>query len=429
MTREVLLEAVAREVTVGHVGPMADEYLEDGIPFLRSLNIRPHRISREEIRHISPEFHGRLKKSALKPGDVVIVRTGKPGTCAVIPDDLPVANCSDLVIVRCGPEIRPRFLAYWVNAIASEHVASHLVGAVQQHFNVGAAKKMPIVLPDITEQDKVLSILGALDDKIELNRRMSATLEKMARALYRSWFVDFDPVQARTLGQPPAHMDATTAALFPDSFGPDGLPKGWERRPFSDQVTIISGGTPKTSVPEYWGGEIPWYSVVDAPEAGAVFVLDTEKKITDAGFDGCSAKMISRGTTIISARGTVGKLAMAAGDMVFNQSCYGMEGTRKHTDEFVYFSAVRAVNILQSMSHGSVFSTITRKTFDGLEVVYAPDPVVEAFAAQAGAMLERILGAQREIQTLAALRDTLLPRLMSGKLRIRGAEKQVEEAV
>jgi type I restriction enzyme S subunit len=97
--------------------------------------------------------------------------------------------------------------------------------------------------------------------------------------------------------------------------------------------------------------------------------------------------------------------------------------------EFVYFSAVRAVNILQSMSHGSVFSTITRKTFDGLDIVYPPDNVLEEFARQSGLMLERTLEAQRESRTLAALRDSLLPRLMSGQLRIRDAEKQVEEVV
>ena len=263
MTREVLLADVAREVTVGHVGSMADEYLEDGIPFLRSLNILPHRISRQEIRHISPEFHRRLKKSALKPGDVVIVRTGKPGTCAVIPDDLPVANCSDLVIVRCGPDIRPRFLAYWVNAIATDHVASHLVGAVQQHFNVGAAKKIPIVLPGIAEQDKVLSILGALDDKIELNGRISATLEEMARALYRSWFVDFDPVHARALGQLPAHMDPTTAALFPDSFGPDGLPKGWEWRSLDEIADFLNGAALQKFPPQDGAESLPVIKIAE----------------------------------------------------------------------------------------------------------------------------------------------------------------------
>ena len=256
---------------------------------------------------------------------------------------------------------------------------------------------------------------------------MSATLEEMARALYRSWFVDFDPVHARALGQSPAHLNPATAAIFPDSFGPDGLPKGWQSSTFGRSVEIISGGTPKTSVADYWGGDIPWYSVVDAPDLGAVFVLDTEKTITAAGFDGSAAKIVEKGTTIISARGTVGKLAMAAGPMVFNQSCYGLRGSRPGMSEFVYFATLRAVELLQSLSHGSVFSTITRKTFDGLELVQSSEQVMSAFADRAGLYLNKILVAQQENITLAALRNTLLPRLMSGELHIQDAEKLAEK--
>src|SRR5215510_5312830 len=113
--REVVLEEVAEDVTVGHVGPMASEYVMGGIPFLRSQNVEPLRINDSDLKFITPAFHERLKKSALSPGDVVIVRTGKPGACAVIPRTFPVANCSDLVIVRCGAHLDPRFLAYYVN--------------------------------------------------------------------------------------------------------------------------------------------------------------------------------------------------------------------------------------------------------------------------------------------------------------------------
>jgi type I restriction enzyme, S subunit len=132
--REVMLEDVAEDLTVGHVGPMASEYVDQGIPFLRSQNVEPLRLNDIDLKFISTEFHSRLKKSALSPGDVVIVRTGKPGACAVIPETLPVSNCSDLVIVRCSSELDPRFLAYYVNSVAVHHVNSHLVGAVQQHF-------------------------------------------------------------------------------------------------------------------------------------------------------------------------------------------------------------------------------------------------------------------------------------------------------
>ena len=364
MTREVLLEDVAREVTVGHVGSMADEYLEDGIPFLRSLNIMPHRISREDIRHISPEFHGRLRKSALKPGDVVIVRTGKPGTCAVIPEDLPVSNCSDLVIVRCGPEIRPRFLAYWVNAIASEHVASHLVGAVQQHFNVGAAKKMPIVLPDIAEQDKVLSILGALDDKIELNRRMSVTLEEMARALYRSWFVDFDPVHARALGQPPAHMDATTAALFPNSFGPDGLPKGWEISSVNDLFDVVMGQSPPGNTYNDDGEGLPFFQ--GRTDFG--FRYPDNRK-----FCSVPSRIAEAESVLLSVRAPVGDLNRAWERCCIGRGVASLSEKAGRTAFGYYTMWSLSAELLSYDSEGTVFGAINKKQLLSLSSVVAPE--------------------------------------------------------
>lgn len=188
--RDVMLEDVADELTVGYVGPMASEYVPSGIPFLRSQNVEPLRVNQEDIKFISPEFHERIRKSALSPGDVVIVRTGKPGACTVIPDCLPVSNCSDLVIVRCGKNLDARFLAYYVNTVASHHVSSHLVGAVQQHFNVGSARKLKMLLPKIVEQRAIAAVLNALDDKIELNQRMNKTLVALAQTIFKSWFVD-----------------------------------------------------------------------------------------------------------------------------------------------------------------------------------------------------------------------------------------------
>lgn len=241
--QEVFLDEVAADITVGHVGPMASEYVPTGVPFLRSQNVEPLRINDTDLKFITPEFHARLKKSALSPGDVVIVRTGKPGACAVIPESLAVANCSDLVIVRCGPQLDPRFLAYYVNSVAVHHVDSHLVGAVQQHFNVGSARRMTLRLPEFPEQHAIAYILGTLDDKIELNRRMNQTLEQIARAIFKSWFIDFDPVSAKAEGRDPG-LPKEIADLFPDSLEDSELgeiPRGWEIGTFADLAEINKG--------------------------------------------------------------------------------------------------------------------------------------------------------------------------------------------
>ena len=237
---DVLLEEICDDITVGHVGVMAGEYVDQGVPFLRSLNIRPFSLDMDDLKYISRDFHAKLRKSALKPGDVVIVRTGRPGACAVIPDWLLEANCSDLVVLRPGRRVRPEYIVYVVNTSARDHIFAHTVGAVQQHFNVGSARTIKIKLPSLHEQDRMLNLLLALDAKMALNRRLAATLDAMARALFRSWFVDFDPVFARAEGRPTGFSD-NLASLFPDR-GHKPKPSKflilrvgaaiWRRRPF-----------------------------------------------------------------------------------------------------------------------------------------------------------------------------------------------------
>ena len=194
-------------------------------------------------------------------------------------------------------------------------------------------------------------------------------------------------------------------------------------QPLSELLTIIGGGTPKTSVQEYWGGDIPWFSVVDTPSGSDVFVVATEKTITDQGLAGSSARLIPKGTTIISARGTVGNLAIAGREMTFNQSCYGLHGTGGAGDYFVYLTAQQMVDQLKSMAHGSVFSTITRQTFEAIQRPVPPTGVLTEFERMVSGWFDFILSNVEESRTLAQLRDTLLPKLISGELRIENAER------
>jgi type I restriction enzyme S subunit len=174
------------DLTVGHVGPMATEYVENGIPFLRSLNVRPFKIDLDGVKYISNDFHERLRKSALKPGDVVVVRTGLPGTAAVVPESLPVANCSDVVIVRPGPDLDSRYLAYLINSVARGYIDSRTVGAVQQHFNVGAAKGIPIPVATLEEQRRIATVLGSIEDLIESEERSASQADGLWRAVVAS---------------------------------------------------------------------------------------------------------------------------------------------------------------------------------------------------------------------------------------------------
>lgn len=169
--KEATLGSKCHRITVGHVGPMAKRYAEKGIPFLRSQNVRPFWIDLTEVKFIDDAFMSELRKSELRPGDVAIVRTGYPGTAAVIPDNLPLANCADLVIARPGPDLSPHFLAMLLNSsFGKSHVAHVSVGAAQQHFNVGAAKASIFPLPPRPTQER-------LADRAAEIREQTASLE------------------------------------------------------------------------------------------------------------------------------------------------------------------------------------------------------------------------------------------------------------
>jgi type I restriction enzyme S subunit len=426
--REVALENVAVDVTVGHVGPMASEYSALGIPFLRSQNVDPFRINDTDLKFISKEFHDSLKKSALSPGDVVIVRTGKPGACAMIPQTLPVANCSDLVIVRCGAELDSRFLAYYVNSVAVHHVNSHLVGAVQQHFNVGSARKMLMRLPDLSEQRAIVNILGTLDDKIELNRRTSETLEAMARALFKSWFVDFDPVRAKAEGRDPG-LPKPLADLFPARLVDSELgeiPEGWgvERLPMLIEVN------PPRSLRK---GEIaPYLDMANMPTRG-----HAPDQVTDRPFS--SGMRFINGDTLV-ARITPclenGKTAcvdfLQDGQVGWGSTEYIVLRPKPPLpDEFAYCLA-RSDGFrefaIQSMTGSSGRQRVPVESLAHFQVPVTPRAVAAAFGDLIKPQFARAGTSVRESRALAALRDALLPKLISGELRVKDAEKLAERA-
>ena len=284
-------------------------------------------------------------------------------------------------------------------------------------------------LPTREEQTLITDFMIALDDKIELNRKTNETLEAMAKALFKSWFVDFDPVRAKAEGRPTG-LPAEISDLFPDSFEDSELgeiPSGWQSCPFTQLVDVISGGTPKTSVDEYWNGSIPWFSVVDAPSGADCWVIQTEKSITHLGLDNCSSKLLPIGTTIISARGTVGKVCLTGQDMAMNQSCYGLRSKVANGEFFCFYLTKSLVEILEARAHGSVFSTITRDTLDGVSTISPPLEVKSSFNSIARALLGKIKNNLEESRILGNQRDTLLPKLISGEIRIPDAEKMLEE--
>jgi restriction endonuclease S subunit len=211
-----------------------------------------------------------------------------------------------------------------------------------------------------------------------------------------------------------------TASLFPERLVESELgeiPEGWDVRPLSHQIELIGGGTPKRSEEEFWNGDIPWFSVKDVPSDGNVFVIETEERITEIGLKKSSTKILKEGTTIVTARGTVGKLALVGVDMCMNQSCYGVVGINTGP-YFNYFNLQGAVETLKRNTHGAVFDTITTKTFDTYKSSCGPTYISDEFESLVTPLMKNIKNNLFQISTLSNLRDSLLPKLLSGELEI-----------
>lgn len=402
-----------------------------GILVLNQKCVRDQRVDFTLARRTDSQRKPVAADRVVQPFDILVNSTGvgtlgRVAQVRTLPEMATVD--SHVTLVRPDPRaIDPLYLGLAIRCFESEIEALGEGSTGQTELSRARLGTFLIPMPtSLEEQRTIAHILGTLDDKIELNRKQNETLEAMARALFKAWFVDFEPVRAKMegrwqRGQSLPGLPAHLYDLFPDRLVESELgeiPEGWPVGVYSDTVEIIGGGTPKTSVDEYWNGEIPWFSVVDTPASGDVFVVSTEKSITQAGFKNSAVKMIERGVTIISARGTVGNLAIAGRDMTFNQSCYALRGKNGFGSYFVFLSAQYMVEQLKAMAHGSVFSTITRQTFDAIKMTLPPKEVLIQSEKRIANLFEATLGNVSESRTLAQLRDTLLPQLISGELRI-----------
>jgi type I restriction enzyme S subunit len=291
---------------------------------------------------------------------------------------------------------------------------------------------MPLRLPPLSEQRRIANILGTLDDKIELNRRMNATLEAISRAIFKSWFVDFDPVRQKAAGKQPVGMDAQTAALFPDSFEDSEIgevPKGWRVQPISELAEIAGGSTPSTKESQFWeGGVHRWATPKDLSNLSVPVLLDTERRLTVGGVAQISSGLLPIGTVLLSSRAPIGYLAIAEAPVAINQGFIAMKPADGVSNIFLLRWIAASHDEIVSRANGSTFLEISKSNFRPIPAVRPTQDVMNSFHERAFPLFRRVVACERESRTLATLRDTLLPKLLSGEIRIPEAEQTVEEA-
>jgi Restriction endonuclease S subunits len=277
-------------------------------------------------------------------------------------------------------------------------------------------------LPSLPTQHAIARILGSLDDKIELNRQMNETLEAMARAIFQSWFVDFDPVRAKAEGRRPAGMDAETAGLFPSEFEEvDGrvVPKGWKLGTMGESTTVVGGSTPSTTNAVFWeNGTHLFTTPKDLAGLSIPILMNTEQKITDLGVDQISSKILPVGTVLLSSRAPIGYVAFTAVPVSINQGFIAIICDKDLPKYYVLSWVKENLPLIIDRANGTTFLEISKSNFKPMQVLIPSIKVLKKFVQQVKPLYDQIENNEQQSRTLAQLRDALLPKLMSGEISV-----------
>jgi type I restriction enzyme, S subunit len=398
---EVKLKDVCEKVTVGHVGSMADQYHETGIPFLRSLNIKPYRIDFNNLKFIDEQFNQKLKKSVLKANDVAIIRTGYPGTACVIPKSLGIANCSDLVIVRPGKQLNPYFLASIFNStFGKDLVSGNLVGAAQQHFNITVAKELKLRLPPKNLQDKIAAVLSAYDDLIENNDRRITLLEKMAEEIYREWFVRL---------RFPGHEQA----IFHK-----GIPEGWTWETLENLGFLGRGKSkhrPRNDLSLY-GGDYPFIQTGDVKEASSSFYINNHiQTYNKKGL--AQSKLWNPGTLLITIAANIAETAILTYSACIPDSIIGFVPNHgRISAEYIKYSVEHLKTRIQNISQGTTQDNLSQSKLETFRFLVPSQITMNQFVEVSQPLFLQIKNLLLKNHCLKQTRDRLLTRLISGKL-------------
>jgi type I restriction enzyme, S subunit len=394
--------------------PKGDDYVADGIPFISAADLTDGSVQKDGVKRISLAAYSRLRSGKIQHKDVLFCLRGSIGKLAFVRPSEVGAIASSLVIVRGNEEkIDARYLYFILYSQAGQQAAASLNnGSAQPNLSVGELQKVQIPLPSVVVQRAIAGILDAFDDRITLLRETNATLEAIAQALFKSWFVDFDPVRAKMAGRALEGMDEATAALFPDALEETELgvvPKGWRFASLSSIATVTMGLSPKGESYNSEGFGIP---LINGPvEFGDYFPV--QSKWTTAG-----ERMAKKGDLIFCVRGsTTGRRVIADGTYCIGRGVCSIRAS-DDLNAFLYQTINFGLNRLLANTTGSVFPSLSGPDIKGFQVLAPSTEVMRAYEGLVTTAVARQQCNQMQMITLAEMRDQLLPRLISGQLRL-----------
>ena len=360
-------------------------FVDSGVPVLNGSNLEGFSLSEKTFRYVTREKADSLNKANAHRGDIVITHRGTLGQIVFIPQD---SKYDRYVIsqsqfrVRCNDKVLPEYLVYYFHTPIGQHKLlsnASQVGVPALARPSSTFQQIEVVLPELSIQKRVVEIISTIQKKIVNNQELNDNLQQQAAALFSSLY-DRSNTEVR----------------------------------FTDLIQILGGGTPKTGENTYWNGNIAFFTPKDV---GIPYTLITEKTISKEGLSHCNSRLYPVNTVFVTARGTVGKVGMSGVPMAMNQSCYALVGKETH-QLLVYFYTLKAVDRLKHKASGAVFDAITTRDFESEQIMKLSDDDATAFLRVAEPMFQEVLNNNIENLRLSTLRDSLLPKLMSGEIDV-----------
>lgn len=414
----------------------AKNFQASGVPVIRGSNLSAEISSRlvdEGLVFINEDLARKFSRSEVNRGDLVFTCWGTIDQVGLIDkrsryERYIVSNKQ--MLLRPDPAKADSLYLYYhfSSPLIRTTIINSGIGSSVPGFNLGQLRSMSLALPPLPEQQAIAAILGSLDDKIELNRQRNRTLEAMARALFQSWFVDFDPVKAKAAGKKPPGLNPEIAAHFPDSFETSTplLPKGWTMYSLNSLCEIGRGSSPRP-IHNFMGGDVPWIKIADATAAEGPFIYSTKEYVTKEGSE--KSFWVSPGDLILSNSATCGVPIYVGIRGCIHDGWLHFSNLKIISKGFLYHWLHSISEHLIHIADGSVQKNLNTKLVGEQRIVIAPSSILNHFEQLNSVVFCQIDCHIRELKTLKALRDTLLPRLISGELRVRDAERIIARNV
>jgi type I restriction enzyme S subunit len=364
-------------------------YTEMGIPIVRVTDVKRGYLNLNGTLRISEADYELFSKGyTAKNGDIVFTRVGSYGIPALVKNNNTFCLGQNTVLI-IPKNIEGTYLFYWLcSPECISEIESLAGGSTQPTISMASIRKIEVSLPPLPEQRAIAEVLSSLDDKIDLLHRNNKTLEEMAEALFRQWFV----VEAK---------------------------EEWEVKKLDDILTTVGGTTPSTTNPDFWDGNICWTSPRDITTLSGIYLFDTERKITEKGLSKISSGLLPKGSLLMSSRAPVGVLAFAEVPVAINQGYIAILDNKGFDKLFIYLWLKHNMEYVHSFSNGSTFMEISKSAFKSLEIVLPPLSIVKSFIDNIKPLFDKIKHNELTIKTLSRSRDILLPKLMSGQVRVK----------